>query len=478
MIYAYFTLFVGLLISGVAEYYSIVGLTAIFPSSFWPIVIMGASLGIGKITAAVWLKLNWSRATLAYKLYLVPAVVFLMFLTSIGCFGYLSKAHSDQGLVSGDIMAKIAVYDEKIKTAKENIEINRKALKQMDEAVDQVMSRSSDEKGADKAIAIRKSQAKERARLLQEIEIEQKNITKLNEVRAPIAGEIRKIENETGPLKYIAAIIYGDNTNANLLESAVRILIIMIVIVFDPLALVLILAAQQSIRWEKESPTVEDTLIETADSSATESEKDNWAERIAAVENSTPWPTEWHSSEQSKPDEQQFDLSKHPYLFAGGFGFKDSGALVAPRESVEPALPTITDAIIEPEIIASPPTPTPASTPQDDPFALSADNQTRGINTSFGTLFPRNPHRGDIFVRIDVIPHTVYKWDGTSWISVQKKTTDSYLYDTEYIQYLIDKVGGGEYDVELLSETEKDQIRAYLREINSKNNILGDEATQ
>ena len=119
MLFGFFTLLVALVISAVAEFYSIVGLTAIFSAAFWPVVIMGASLGVGKITAAVWLKLNWNRASWTYKAYLIPAVAMLMFLTSMGIFGFLSKAHSDQSLLSGDVQAKIAIYDERIKTAKE-----------------------------------------------------------------------------------------------------------------------------------------------------------------------------------------------------------------------------------------------------------------------------------------------------------------------------------------------------------------------
>lgn len=252
MIFGLFTLFVALIISAVAAYYSIVGLTAIFSAAVVPIMIMGASLEIGKLVAAVWLKLNWHRASITYKLYLVPAVAFLMVLTSMGIFGFLSKAHSDQSLVSGDSMAKVAIYDEKIKIAKDNIDANRKALKQMDEAVDQSMARSTDEKGADKAVAIRRGQQKERARLLAEIAAEQKAIAALNEERAPLAAEFRKVESEVGPIKYIAALVYGDNPDQNILEKAVRLVIIIIVAVFDPLALVLILAAQQSIKWHRE----------------------------------------------------------------------------------------------------------------------------------------------------------------------------------------------------------------------------------
>ena len=188
MIFGFFTLFVALVISAVAAYYSIVGLTAIFSAAVIPIIIMGAALEVGKLTAAVWLKMNWARANFTYKLYLVPAVAFLMLLTSMGIFGFLSKAHSDQSLVGGDVTAKIAVYDEKIKTARENIDVNRKALKQMDEAVDQSMGRSTDEKGADKAVAVRRGQQKERSRLLAEIAAEQKSISQLSEERAPIAA--------------------------------------------------------------------------------------------------------------------------------------------------------------------------------------------------------------------------------------------------------------------------------------------------
>jgi hypothetical protein len=188
-----------------------------------------------------------------------------MLITSMGIFGFLSKAHSDQSLVSGDVQSRIAVYDDKIKTAKDNIDANRKALKQMDEAVDQVMGRSSDEKGADKAVQIRRSQQKERVRLQSEIQAEQKIVAAVSEERAPIAAEVRKVEAEVGPIKYIAAFIYGDNPDANILEKAVTWVIIIIVVVFDPLAVILLLASQYSFQWfrkqEEETPEVVDEPI-------------------------------------------------------------------------------------------------------------------------------------------------------------------------------------------------------------------------
>ena len=181
------------------------------------------------------------------KTYFITSVVVLSLLTSIGIFGFLSKAHSDQNLVSGDVMAKISIYDEKIKTSKDNIDANRKALKQMDEAVDQVMARSSSETGAEKAVNIRRSQQKERVRLQSEIQAEQKTIASLSEERAPIAAEVRKVEAEVGPIKYIAAFIYGA-TDTRILEKAVSWMILLIIGVFDPLAILLVIGANSMLQ--------------------------------------------------------------------------------------------------------------------------------------------------------------------------------------------------------------------------------------
>jgi len=253
MILAYLLLLTGLTISAVAIYYSVVGLTAIFSAAAIPIIIMGSALEVGKLVCASWLKANWERAPAYMKYYMVSAVAILMLITSMGIFGFLSKAHNDQNLVSGDVQSKIAIYDEKIKTSKDNIDANRKALRQMDEAVDQVMGRSSDEKGAEKAVAIRRSQQKERARLQSEISSEQKTIATISEERAPIAAEVRKVEAEVGPIKYIAKFIYGEHgADENMLEKSVTWIIILIVIVFDPLAVIMLLAAQMTFGWRKE----------------------------------------------------------------------------------------------------------------------------------------------------------------------------------------------------------------------------------
>lgn len=254
MTYLLFATALGL--SACAAYYSVMGLVAIFASAVIPIFIMGSLLETSKLVVASWLYRNWREVPVLLKTYFTVALVILMMLTSMGIFGYLSKAHLDQAIPTGDVAAKLSLLDEKIKTEKENINANRKELSQLDAQVDQTLGRTTDDKGAERAISIRRGQQKERARILNEIGQAQAKIAKYNEERAPIASEVRKVEAEVGPIKYIAALLYGDNPENDVLEKAVRWVIIMIVLVFDPLAVLLLVAAnwqQKRENAEKES---------------------------------------------------------------------------------------------------------------------------------------------------------------------------------------------------------------------------------
>jgi hypothetical protein len=280
MIFGYILLLIALLISSVAAYYSIAGLTAIFAAAFWPIVIMGGVLEIGKIATTVWLHKYWDRAAIQFKLYLVPAIGILMLITSMGIFGFLSKAHLDQAVPAGDISSQVQIFDDKIKTERDNIDAARRALKQMDAQVDEKLSRTTDDRGAERAVQIRRAQTKERTNLQNEISSAQKKISALQEQRAPVASQARKVEAEVGPIKYIAALIYGDNPDANLLEKAVRWVIILIVLVFDPLALVLILAADQTFEWHRPK------------------RKDDWEQVWQPVSENL-----WHNEPKYEPDD-------------------------------------------------------------------------------------------------------------------------------------------------------------------------------
>jgi hypothetical protein len=282
MILAWLLLLTGLIISAVAIYYSVIGLAAIFAAAAVPVYIMGTTLEVAKLVCASWLKANWERVPLMMKTYMTIAVVVLMLITSMGIFGFLSKAHLDNNLIGGDVVDKVAIIDEKIKTQRDNIEASRKALLQMDSQVDQLLGRSADEKGAERAVQVRRNQARERSRLQNEITESQSTIAKLNEERAPIAKDLRKVEAEVGPIKYIAKLVYGDNPDANLLEKAVTWVIIVIVVVFDPLAVIMLLAAQMTFQWyrrEQENivnqtlPVTENVLAE-GNSLTTESNQD------------------------------------------------------------------------------------------------------------------------------------------------------------------------------------------------------------
>ena len=252
MIFAIMILLTALLLSSVAAVYSVTGLIAIFPGSVWAIIIMGGTLEVSKIAATVWLHKYWHRATIQFKLYLVPAIAVLMIITSMGIFGYLSASHLSQSASVGDITSQVQIFDEKIATERTNIDANKKALTQMDSQVDQLLGRTTDDKGATKAAQLRKSQAKERKSLQDDILASQKAIVAIQADRTPIASQARKATADVGPVLYIAALIYGDNPDANLLERAVRWVIILLVFVFDPLAIVLILAADQTFYWAQE----------------------------------------------------------------------------------------------------------------------------------------------------------------------------------------------------------------------------------
>jgi hypothetical protein len=457
MIFGYFTLFVALLIEIVGAYYSITGLAAIFSGAVIPILVMGGALEVGKVTAAVWLKNNWHRASLQFKLYLLPAVALLMIITSMGIFGFLSKAHNDQNLVSGDVQSKIAIYDEKIKTARENIEADRKQIKQMDDAVDQVMARSTTEGGADKSNAIRRSQARDRASLAKDIETNQKIISQLNDEAAPIRAEVRKVEAEVGPIKYIAKLIYGDNPDANILEKAVVWVIIMIVAVFDPLALVLILAGQQTIRWarEEQEELREDEIEEIVELNPPEEPEPEGDEPVFDREEI---PLE-------EPEEQVM-----PEVVADDDHDKIDAAEKEARRAWKEAHPDETikkhRQMHESGQIDDLPWMHPDYHPGlQNNLGLQADNAptgTAGEVKGFGTQFPATPKKGDMFLRVDQYPSRLYKFNGVNCIETDKALSDQHAYDEAYIDHLIEKIDSGEYDPDLLSDAEKISIEQRL----------------
>lgn len=244
------TFLTSLALSGVAAYYSVIGLAAIFPGSFWPIIIMGSVLEGAKLVTVSWLYRNWKEAHIGMRVYLTAASVILMLITSMGIFGYLSKAHLEHSADTAPLAAKVQLLDEKIRVAKGNLDDNRKIIKQMDEMVDQTMGRSSDEKGIANSVVIRRSQQKERSRIQAENEAYQKTISQLTEEKFPLQNELQKVESDFGPIKYVAELVYGSG-EADIIDKAVRLVIMLIMVVFDPLAVLLLIAANMSLTEKK-----------------------------------------------------------------------------------------------------------------------------------------------------------------------------------------------------------------------------------
>jgi hypothetical protein len=238
----YLTFLSAFLLSGIAGYYSIVGLALIFPGAFWPVVVMGSALEFSKLVTASWLYRHWKVAPLLLKTYLTAAVCILMLITSMGIFGFLSKAHIEHSVEMGPIADKVAIYEDRVSSLKQRIEENKRTIKTMDNSVDQVLSRSTSEESATKSVNIRKSQQKERTRLSNENSQLQKEIAQIQEEKAPIMASLRKTEADVGPIKYVAELIYG-SSDSGIIDKAVRLVIMIIMVVFDPLAVLLLISA-------------------------------------------------------------------------------------------------------------------------------------------------------------------------------------------------------------------------------------------
>ena len=525
------TLLVALSLSSIAAWYSIIGLTAIFAGAVIPIIIMGTVLEIAKVTTTVWLRKYWSLCSIVMKLYLVPAVVALALLTSMGIFGFLSKAHMDQGVTSGDSQAKLALYDEKIKTQRDNIELARKALTQMDAQVDQMLGRTDNDRGAERAVAIRKQQAKERTSLQNDIGLAQKEIQKLNEERAPIAAENRKVEAEVGPIKYIAALIYGDNPDQNVLERAVRWVIILLVVVFDPLAIVLVIGANQSREWDKkleeeqlkeelptetpvvpevvEEPVVEEPIIEEVISEPINCNKCG-TELVDAPGIGLFCPNRECDVADNVKDEEPVEIIAEEVkevLPEPVVEETEPVVLVVTESKPEDNIP-LAETVVDPVVDTSPnfegvkDTTTgewvqtgPEFTPEElaateEPYRksgdgyvtyegkrmharvlqdlrpdlnITVDDTTPQPKTDFGTNFPKVAHLGDTFVRVDVVPNRIFKFNGTKWVETRRENTDVHLSNDDYLKHLVEKIGTGEYDPEHLAPNEQDALAEFIK---------------
>ena len=825
MFLALLVLLVALSLSGIAAYYSIIGLTAIFAAAVIPIIIMGGILEVAKLTVTVWLHQHWDRARWVMKLYLVPAVAVLMFITSMGIFGFLSKSHIEQtsanteslvqverivseisraeagiarseqkiakaeastgnnnasiqqqidteqqridqayerikpaiaeqnaiienarksdttkvepyleqlkgldaelarldtnakeyetalsnvGKDTSAIDAQVAPYQQQIDqinseldtlqrlsksgstaeikkfqqtigiksdgifgsdTAKRTNEWkanNQKRIDQLSRTVTQLRKDHEDNldkerdrlrgliaaaRGADlQAIKDRKLDvlkridevrnqespavksaidqiAKIRAGADAQVAQSQKLINGLrdsltvgvdSEVETIIAEETAKIksantaldqlveqkfaleaktrqlEAEVGPVKYIAELIYGTNADQSLLEEAVRWVIILIVAVFDPLAIMMLLAATESFAWRRQDK--ENLIVQEADnkvpsaiaptpseqtqedeSTGTDSGSDSSnsgsdssvgkeigntdnqvgtevggdtedSQKVVTVhvehivlpepEKETPpqsiikVPDEPLFPEHGTPEAKAFSDDIVAAAMAKQFSNKQQDSetkkieeevqesiileFMQPAQEPDDASSEITttdqeetadlgeprqpEATVEAETIEDSELFAWKEEDEGDPekrakriwkrlnpgntlkeqeqlldakqitelpwqqYVQASDSELdQYTRADFGTQFPTHPIKGDTFVRVDYLPSRLYKWNGTKWIEIDKENTDAFTYNEEYIQHLIEKLGSGEYDPELLNDAERAQIEQQLK---------------
>lgn len=249
----YLALVVAITLSIVAAYYSIIGLAAIFSSAPVSVMIMGSVLELAKVVTASWLYRNWSMTPKIIRYYLASAVAVLMLITSMGIFGFLSRAHIEQqiSLTTGNTQ-QVEIIDNKISFEEQAIKDLDIQIGQIDNAI-----KSLTEKGqARNSLKAAEQQRKTRDELTKKKSDHLSTIATLKNEKIKIEGEVRKLEAEVGPLKYIAELIY-DNADNTQLENAVRWVIILIVLVFDPLAVLLLIAANNGIMRQRK---YEDTL--------------------------------------------------------------------------------------------------------------------------------------------------------------------------------------------------------------------------
>ena len=232
-------------ISVIAAGYSIIGLATLFAGAFVPIVAMGSALEVGKLVAASWLYNNWRNKLLpkSIKAYLTGAVVVLIFITSMGIFGFLSKAHLDQVKPTSGNNIKIELIDNQINQQQLIIDRTQNTLDLLDKGLEVYI----DKEYVSRGLKERKKQKEERDLLNLSIKNATDEIVRLTNEKATLKLEQDKIEAEVGPIKYIAEMIYGDQAK-EMFDEAVRIVILILIFVFDPLAVLLLIAANISLR--------------------------------------------------------------------------------------------------------------------------------------------------------------------------------------------------------------------------------------
>ena len=653
---AWLTLFTALTISAVAIFYSVSGLAAIFSAAVIPIIIMGGVLEVSKLVTAVWLHRYWGIATWWLKTYLSIAVLVLMLITSIGIFGFLSKAHDTASGNATEAIATVQRIDGQIAREENRIEILedriasvgsgtgfdvtssitqqetirdgswdrvqddidyaqgqidrlRDQLGVLDAAVNVLRNRGVEVIETDAGGTFRRAETEtidyvaqadilyeqqtgQREGIDEDIDDQQANIdsyrlqaqntinsanAEINRLRNQSTSSqdddldqidewnltidgiyttidglkdekfeseqvVRLVESEVGPIRYIAEFFTGtEDADASLLETAVSWLIMVIIFVFDPLAVLLLIASQYTFEHRrKDNPSLKkpepdndpdpqplggfegfDTVPFGVDSTpyshnrqtATQLEEaedknlyDAMEKDIQETEPETtpidvfdfsalePSVEEarqafevWEINNFEKRLEKEVSAEKDRVVEPVSEPISKDPAFLTKIEKATKAFKAYEDnkkeEIVDiPSVIGAPHTyekledseyyidpegksmhESALKSQRPELFnSLQSDDGARQVKTSFGTAFPLIAIKGDVFIRVDQMPNRVFKFEGKDWIEINKASSDTYTFDEEYIEYIISQIKSGEYDIDLLSDSERIQVETYL----------------
>ena len=223
-------------LSGIAAYYSVIGLAQIFPGSFWPIILMGSILEVAKLVTVSWLYNNWNNTIRVMRYYFLSAIVLLMVITSMGIFGYLSKAHLDSNVILGANTVQLKTLETQEKIAKDRLTY--------------LLQRAGDPATASNKID-------------KQIQDTQTELKRISTEKLPLMAEENKLSAEIGPIKYIAELFYSKD-DPGFIDKAVRAVIMIIIVVFDPLAVLLLIAANQTYKTIQNSSKEEPMPVKKA----------------------------------------------------------------------------------------------------------------------------------------------------------------------------------------------------------------------
>jgi len=237
------TILVALVLSTVSAYFSVAGMAILFSGAAVSVMVMASALELAKVMATVWLHHNWKTVPTLIRFYLCGALCVLILTTSMGAFGYLSRAHIEQSSSSTDYTLQIDTLESKLKNQELTLEASRSRV----QALNDILAQANDK---DRAY-LNTRQKNERAQLESSIQEAVSDIEKTNQELLPLRRSNNIIQSDIGPIKYVAELFYGEDEAKKHFDEAVRLIIFFIVLVFDPLAIVLLVSGSYGLSRHK-----------------------------------------------------------------------------------------------------------------------------------------------------------------------------------------------------------------------------------